>query len=146
MLLSYDKFIFMKENKCSQPSLKMPQPLLLNIERLKLHTFVYHTTNPISVPWNSPSFHSLKGDKKKKKDLKSTLQQHSAFLWNTQHLKYYVHVFFSFSMLDTGFRVCGTWGNNPFKTILEIVFWQNSKDPCEQEEGHFVAFFSPPKI
>lgn len=40
MLLSYDKFIIMKENKCSQPSLKMPQPLLLNIERLKLHTFI----------------------------------------------------------------------------------------------------------
>ena len=41
-LLSYDKFIIMKENKCSQLSLKMPQSLFLNIQRLELliYTFI----------------------------------------------------------------------------------------------------------
>lgn len=52
---------------------------------------------------------------------------------------------FPFSKLDTGFRVGGTCGsggkNNPFGTILEIVFWQNSRYPSEKQEGHFVAVF-----
>lgn len=52
---------------------------------------------------------------------------------------------FPFSKLDTGFRVggpCGSGGkNNPFGTILEIVFWQNSRYPSEKQEGRFVAVF-----
>lgn len=79
MLLSYDKFIIMKENKCSQPSLKMPQPLLLNIERLKLHTFIIQQIPSLSPEIPLVSF-IRRGLKKKKNDLKSTLQQHSAFL------------------------------------------------------------------
>lgn len=39
MLGSNDKFIIVKENKYSQLSFKMPQPLLFNTERLQLHRF-----------------------------------------------------------------------------------------------------------
>ena len=49
MLLSNDKFITMKENKYSYPSLKMLQTLLFNIERIKIHTFIIQ-----QIPFLSP--------------------------------------------------------------------------------------------
>lgn len=69
MLLSYDKFIIKKEKKCSQPALKMPQPLLLNIERLKLHTFIIQQIPSLSPEIPLISF-IKRGLKKKKKRLK----------------------------------------------------------------------------
>lgn len=56
----------------------MPQPLLLNIERLKLHTFIIQQIPSLSPEIPLVSF--IRRGLKKKKDLKSTLQQHSAFL------------------------------------------------------------------
>ena len=74
-LLRYDKFIIMKENKCSQLSLKMPQSLFLNIQRLELliYTFIIQ-----QIPSLSPEIPVILFIRrlKKKKDLKSTLQQH----------------------------------------------------------------------
>ena len=125
-LLSYDKFIIMKENKCSQLSLKMPQSLFLNIQRLELLIYTFIIQQIPSLSPEIPVILFIRRFKKKKKDLKSTLQQHSAFLWNSQGLKYYVHFWFffsfSFSKLDTSFSLWIWRKNYPLKTVLEIVF------------------------
>lgn len=92
-----------------------------NKEKLKLHTRIIHTTGPI-CPLKFPSFHSLEGElkKKKKKDLKSTLQQHSA----SYEILSILNIMYtsSFSEPDIGFKVCGAGGMTTHSTILELSF------------------------
>ena len=120
-LLSYDKFIITKENKCSQLSLKMPQSLFLSIERLELliYTFIIQ-----QIPSLSPEIPVILFTRRlKKKDLKALYSSISLSYEILRILNImYTSVFFSFSKLDTSFRVCGPGG----KITHSKLFWKLS--------------------